>query len=77
MAQLLVRDVPEDVAAELKRRAKKHGRSAEAEHRAILLNALKPKGDDFWAEAAKLRAELKGRKFTDSAKLIRRDRDSR
>jgi plasmid stability protein len=77
MAQFLVRDVPEDVAAELKRRAKKHGRSAEAEHRAILLEALKPASDDFWQAAEKLRAELKGRKFTDSTKFIRQDRDRR
>lgn len=77
MAQFLVRDVPEEVAAELKRRAKKNGRSAEAEHRAILLAALKPGSDDFWTEAAKLRAALKGRKFTDSTKLIRQDRDRR
>lgn len=77
MTQLLVRDVPENIAAELKRRAKKHGRSAEAEHRAILLEALKPASDDFWLAAEKLRIELKGRKFTDSAKLIRQDRDRR
>lgn len=77
MTQLLVRDVPENIAAELKRRAKKHGRSAEAEHRAILLEALKPASDDFWQAAEKLRIELKGRKFTDSAKLIRQDRDRR
>ena len=77
MTQLLVRDVPENVAAELKRRAKKHGRSAEAEHRAILLEALKPASDDFWQAAEKLRTELKGRKFTNSAKLIRQDRDRR
>ena len=77
MTQLLVRGVPDNVAAELKRRAKKHGRSAEAEHRAILLAALKPIGDDFWEAAEKLRAEFKGRKFTDSAKLIRQDRDRR
>jgi len=77
MAQFLVRDVPEDVAAALKKRAMKNGRSTEAEHRAILLEALKPKSGDFWEEAAKLREALKGRKFTDSAKLIRQDRDSR
>jgi len=47
MTQLLVRGVPENIAAESKRRAKKHGRSAEAEHRAILLEALKPASDDF------------------------------
>jgi plasmid stability protein len=38
--QLIVRDVPPQVAAALKRRAVRHGRSAEAEHRAILQEAL-------------------------------------
>jgi plasmid stability protein len=40
MAQFLVRDVDEAVAAELKRRAAEHGRSTEAEHREILREAL-------------------------------------
>lgn len=78
MAQLLVRDVPEATVAALKKRAKEHGRSAEAEHRAILEAALKQKkNDDFWEEARKLRERLKGRTFTDSTILIRQDRDSR
>jgi plasmid stability protein len=38
--QLIVRDVPADVVAALKRRALRHGRSAEAEHRLILREAL-------------------------------------
>jgi len=41
MAQLLVRDVPQDVVEALKRRAAEHGRSAEAEHRIILEEALR------------------------------------
>lgn len=46
MAQLIVRDVDEDIVAALKRRAASHGRSAEAEHRVILIENLlsaKPK----------------------------------
>lgn len=42
MAQLLVRDLPEAVVRSLKRRAARHGRSAEAEHRRILEAALLP-----------------------------------
>lgn len=38
---LVVRNVEEDVALALKQRAASHGRSAEAEHREILRNALK------------------------------------
>ncbi len=40
MANLLVRDVDESLVKALKQRAGKHGRSAEAEHRAILAAAL-------------------------------------
>ena len=40
MPNLLVRDVDESLVKALKQRAGKHGRSAEAEHRAILDAAL-------------------------------------
>lgn len=40
MTRLLVRDLPPEVIPALKRRAAKHGRSAEAEHREILKAAL-------------------------------------
>ena len=40
MGQLLVRNVGDDLLRALKRRAARHGRSAEAEHREILREAL-------------------------------------
>ena len=40
MANLLVRGVDDDIVQALKQRAGAHGRSAEAEHRAILAAAL-------------------------------------
>jgi plasmid stability protein len=40
MADLLVRGVDESIVQALKKRAGAHGRSAEAEHRAILAAAL-------------------------------------
>jgi len=43
MAQLIVRGLEEDIVLALKRRAAEHGRSAEAEHREILRDALAPK----------------------------------
>jgi plasmid stability protein len=42
MAQLHVRNVPDEVVARLKQRAARHGRSMEAEHRQILEQALFP-----------------------------------
>ncbi len=43
MAQLIVRDLAEDLVQELKVRAARHGKSAEAEHREILRQALRPR----------------------------------
>lgn len=40
MGQLIVRNVPDRQVRALKRRAARHGRSAEAEHRLILEAAL-------------------------------------
>jgi len=40
MAQLLVRNLDEDVKTRLQQRAKRHGRSMEAEVRDILRNAI-------------------------------------
>ena len=77
MAQLLVRDVPRDVVEALKRRASSHGRSAEAEHRAILEQALKAGRESFRARAGLLREETQGRIVGESADLIREDRDNR
>lgn len=40
MKQLVVRNVDDETVRALKQRAARHGRSAEAEHRAILRDAL-------------------------------------
>jgi plasmid stability protein len=42
MAQLIVRNLPEELVLALKRRAASHGRSAEEEHRDILRSTLLP-----------------------------------
>jgi plasmid stability protein len=44
VAQLIVRNIDEEVVRALKRRAARHGRSAEAEHREILREALANEG---------------------------------
>jgi len=44
MAQLIVRNISDRVVEALKRRAAEHGRSAEAEHRALLEATLLRKG---------------------------------
>jgi plasmid stability protein len=77
VATLLVRDLDEDLVRLLKQRARTHGRSAEAEHRAILEAALRPSGESFAARARRLQDETRGTLHTDSASLIRADRDHR
>ena len=77
MAQLLVRDVPQDIVDALKRRAAEHGRSAEAEHRRILEEALRPSRAGFWERARALREETRDRILTPSEDLIRQARDER
>jgi plasmid stability protein len=48
MANLVVRNVNEEIVRALKRRAGRHGTSAEAEHRKILAQALlKPRKRSF------------------------------
>jgi antitoxin FitA len=65
MAQLTVRKVDPEIVRRLKLRAAQHGRSAEAEHRAILERLLGNAADDFWATAARLRGRTRGRQHTD------------
>jgi len=51
MANLVVRNLDKNIVVALKQRAVRHGRSAEAEHRALLEEVLlRPKGKSF-AEA--------------------------
>jgi plasmid stability protein len=45
MAQLLIRNLADEVVEALQRRAAEHNRSAEAEHREILRAALLPRQD--------------------------------
>ena len=55
MATLLVRRLHQDLVRRLKVRASAHGRSVEAEHRAILEEALRPEitGRELWDKLAR------------------------
>ena len=75
---LSVRNLDDELIARLKRRAARHGRSAEAEHREILRQALVSEAEPGFEElAAQLRALTKGRKHTPSEELAREGRDER
>lgn len=76
--QLHVRNLDEETVAKLKRRAARHGRSVEAEHREILRQALTAEVEpDFDSLAAELRALTAGRRQTPAEKLLRESRDER
>jgi plasmid stability protein len=78
MAQILVRNLDEKVVKQLKKRAKREGRSLQAEAKRILEQAVTSPTVDM-ATAKKMmedfRRRFKGRRFSDSAELIREDRD--
>jgi antitoxin FitA len=78
MAQLIVRNLDDELVERLKRRATEHGRSAEAEHREILRQALmeEPRRS-FWELAAQVRAMIGDRPQTPSEVLQREGRDER
>jgi len=75
---LHVRNLDDDLIARLKRRAARHGRSTEAEHREILrqalLNEVEP---SFEKLAGDLRELTRGRKQTPSEVLLREGREER
>jgi antitoxin FitA len=75
---LHVRNLDDDLIARLKRRAARHGRSAEAEHREILRQALAHEVEpSFETLAAELRKLTKDRKQTPSEILLREGRGER
>jgi len=78
MANALVRDLDDQVYERLKARAVGNNRSLEAELREILVAASKQVSmAEARARAAEIRQRLSGRTHSDSAELIRRDRDTR
>ena len=75
---LHVRNLDDELITRLKRRAARHGRSTEAEHREILRQALAAESEvSFDMLAAELRKVTKRRKQTPSEILLREGRDER
>ena len=76
MAQVLVRELSDQIVKRLKNRAKEHGRSLQAEVKIILEEAV-PDYEQARKRIHTLRNKLKrsGKTFSDSADLIREDRD--
>ena len=75
MAQVLVRNLSDDVVRRLKRKAARNGRSLEAELRKVLEEAARLDRAEFRRRARDMRDRLEGRYRSDSTALIREDRD--
>lgn len=75
---LSVRNLDDELIARLKRRAARHGRSAESEHREILRQALASEAESSFEDlATQLRALTRGRAHTPAEVLAREGRDER
>ena len=83
MAQVLVRDLPEETVARLKSKAAEVGRSLEAELRDILNRAAQPTKAQEEQEALQALRDIRARSRPwqpgepTAADMIREDRDSR
>jgi plasmid stability protein len=78
MGSLSVRNLDDELIVRLKRRAARHGHSAEAEVREILRKTLSAESElSFEDLAAELRALTAGREHTPAEKLLRESRDER
>lgn len=75
MAQILVRDLDDKTVDGLKRQAKESGRSLQSEAKRILEEGVMPSHTEAMQKILQLQRELKGKKFPDSAALIREDRN--
>ena len=79
MAQIIVRNLDDAIVETLKKRAERNNRSLEAEVRQILEQASQQLSwDEAWERVDAFRQKMidSGRTFSDSAELIREDRDS-
>jgi len=77
LANFLIRDLDAQTVKWLKESAKRHDRSLQAEIRSILKEATPYTMEQMRAKCDEWLKRLKGRKFSDSAELIREDRNAR
>jgi antitoxin FitA len=77
MAELVLPDVDDVVLRHLAQRATRHGRTLVQEAKAVLADAVGGEQSDVWESVDEIyqRLAASGRTFTDSADLLREDRD--
>jgi plasmid stability protein len=76
MANVLIRNIPDEVLDRFKNMARSHKRSLQQELREVLENTVNRSTGDIYQKALELRKKLREKttRFTDSAKLLREDR---
>lgn len=80
MVDILVRNVDDATAAQLKKKAKAAGKSVGDIARDALRAAVKPSKEEAWAAVDRIRAKIRaevGHDLPDSTADIREDRDNR
>lgn len=75
MASVLIRDLEEGTVEQLKARAQRNGRSLQGELKLILEQAAAGTLPDHREMFRRLDRMLAGRTFSDSAELVREDRE--
>jgi plasmid stability protein len=75
VAQVLIRNVPDDVIAAHRKRAKAHGRSLEQELRDLIERAAPYSPEERLAVALRFQSQTPAGSRSDPAELIREDRD--
>jgi antitoxin FitA len=75
MAQVLIRNVPDDVIAAHRKRAKAHGRSLEQELRNLIERAAPYSPEERLAAALRFQSQTPAGPRTDPAEFVREDRD--
>ena len=75
MPQLLVRNLDEDTIKRLKALAKQHGRSLQGQVKVVLEEAATLPIGEISTFLEEWQRRLRRRRLSDSAKIIRKDRD--
>jgi plasmid stability protein len=74
MPQLSVRNLDEDTIKRLKALAKQHGRSLQGQAKIVLEEAAMLPANEIAAVVEKWQRRLAGKRFSDSARILREDR---
>jgi len=76
MANILIRDVPEEILTCFKKMAKAHNRSLQQELKQVLEKTATFSSTDVFRKASELRTKFRKKAihFSDSAELLREDR---